>query len=108
MSPLLPLAASFLVTIQLLCSAGVLYRIISSPNANHWALDVRLGWIICAITVGLAVVGLRKRIDPKWLFITTIAVTAAIALAILVTDQFNLLVHFERWHARGGPEPWEF
>ena len=108
MNTLLPLAVSFLATVQLMGSAGVLLKIWRDYPANHWAMDVRLGWIGCAITLALCVIGLRKRVDPRWLFIACTVLTAIIVIAILVTDQFNLLVQHGRWSARGMPGFGEF
>ena len=92
MNTLLPLVASFLVTIQLMCSAGAVYKVIANGAPCRFPLDIRLGWIGCAITLAVAFIALRKGISPKWLFVATIVLTVAVALAVLAADLFGIIV----------------
>ena len=93
MNTLLPLAVSFLVTMELLCSAGILYFVIRNGTPCRFPLDIRLGWVGCAITLVVAVIGLRKSINPKWLFLTSALLTVVVALGILAATMFGLIVH---------------
>jgi len=93
MNTLLPLAVSFLVTMELLCSLGIFYFIVQGGGTVRFPLDIRLGWIGCAITLVIAVIGLRKKINPRWLFLTSIILTVAVALGILAAGLFGFVTN---------------
>jgi hypothetical protein len=93
MNTLLPLAVSFLVTMELLCSAVIFYFVVRGGGVVRAPLDIRLGWIGCAITLAIAIIALRKKIDPRWLFLTSIILTAAVALGILAAGLFGFVIN---------------
>ena len=74
---------------------------------NHWGLDTRKFAVPAAATAVWAVMELfwwRRR--GRWLGVLVLVSAVALAGLVFVTDYYNLLVGYERWLARGMPQPW--
>ena len=77
-------------------------------GCGHIAYDIRQVWLPCGLGCLWGVLGLVRPGGRRRVAVALIVVSALLATLVLLLDQFNLLVEYHRWLARGMPAPWQW
>jgi len=89
------------VTGQIACAAFLALSVVSRLPDNHTGWEVR--WLNLVWIIGLGYLLTRKRwgaITWRW----ALASCLAVAVVLIATDQFNVLIQYDRWVRRGMPD----
>ncbi len=86
---------------QVACAAVLAVNMVSRLPDNHTGWEPR--WLNLVWIVGLGYVLTRKQWGAfAWLW--AFASCLAVAVVLIATDQFNVLIQYDRWVRRGMPD----
>ena len=92
----------------LLAAGGLLVWRAAVADSNHVGFDVRQAWLPSGLAFLWGLMGLLRPGGNRRASVALIGVSVLLAALVLVLDQFNLLVQYDRWIERGMPERWRF
>lgn len=93
--------AALMAALLSMASAAMIYR--AATSANHWGLDIRLLWPVCAAAAIYAGINLRRMPASKGPAVALLVTGITTAALVFILDHFNLLVEYSEWLRRGMP-----